>query len=322
MGVPQHETASSVPLTTMISVPHSEQRSRAPTAVGGMRSDYRRMTLAELVDVRFEIRDRVALVTLDRADRANAFTGAMGASLGRAYAHCDADDEVRAVVVTGAGTAFCAGADLAPQGETFAAPTADDDDGERTAFTSSPVRPPAWEVRKPVIAAMNGHAIGIGMSLAMQCDLRFMATGAKYGFVHNRRGVLPDAHSHWTVPRAVGFARAADLLLSGRHFTAEEAAQMGLAARALAPEQVLPAALEYAHDVATSTAPLSVALSKRLLWHQPALDADECDRLETAYHRVVMGREDAREGVMAFLERRPPRWSLSPTRDWPADQQR
>ena len=303
----------------MISVPHVVQLSRAPTAVGAIRSDYRRMPdLPALTDLSLDVREGVAVVVLDRPQRKNAFTGAMGESLGRAYAHCDRDDEVRVVVVTGAGDAFCAGADLTPAGDTFAAPK-DGSGGDSAGFTSSPVRPPAWEVRKPVLAAMNGHAIGIGMSLAMQCDLRFMATGAKYGFVHNRRGVLPDAHSHWTVPRAVGFTRAADLLLSGRHFTAEEAVAMGLASRALAPADVLPAALDYARDLAVHTAPLSVALSKHLLWHQPTLDAEACDRLETAYHRVVMGRADAREGVLAYLERREPQWQLSPTRDWPAD---
>jgi len=287
-----------------------------------MRSDYRRMPAPPaLTDARLEVHDGIAVVTLDRPERKNAFTAAMGASLGQAYGYCDEEDAVRVVVVTGAGDAFCAGADLTPAGDTFSAPPTGAGSGRGGAppFSSSPVRPRAWEVRKPVIAAMNGHAIGIGMSLAMQCDLRFMATGAKYGFVHNRRGVLPDAHAHWTVPRAVGFARAADLLLSGRHFSAEEALAMGLAARALAPDEVLPAALAYARDVAVHAAPLSVALSKRLLWHQPALDADECDRLETAYHRVVMGRDDAREGVLAFLERRAPRWTLSPTDDWPPD---
>jgi enoyl-CoA hydratase/carnithine racemase len=275
--------------------------------------------VSDLTDVTLEVRERIALVVLDRPERKNAFTGAMGEGLGRVYAHCDGDDDIRAVVVTGAGDAFCAGADLEPAGDTFAAPTARATGAGGRSFTSSPVRPTAWEIRKPVIAAMNGHAIGIGMSLAMQCDLRFMATGAKYGFVHNRRGVLPDAHAHWTVPRAVGFAHAADLLLSGRHFTAEEALGMGLAARALPPDEVLSAALEYATDLALNTAPLSVALSKRLLWHQPALDAEECDRLETAYHEVVMGRADAREGVLAYLERREPSWELSPTRDWPAE---
>jgi enoyl-CoA hydratase/carnithine racemase len=321
--VPQHCTSLSVPLTTMISVPHCEQRNRAPTAVGigppwfpcGQTSE---MTPTgrpddELRDLTLEVRDRVAVITLDRPERRNAFTGAMGDSLGRAYATCDRDDEIRVVVVTGAGEAFCAGADLTPAAGTFAAPV----ERERP-FTSSPVRPLAWEVRKPVIAAVNGHAIGIGMTLAMHCDLRLMATGAKYGFVHVRRGVIPDAHSHWTVPRAVGFTRAAELLLTGRHFTAEEAVAMGLANRALPPAQILDAALDLARDIATNTAPLSVAISKRLLWHDPPLTADEADRLETAMHLEVMGTPDAQEGVLAFLERRDPRWTLSPTRDWPA----
>jgi enoyl-CoA hydratase/carnithine racemase len=261
-------------------------------------------------DLAFRVDDHVAVVTLSRPERRNAFTGPMGDSLGRAYRRCDEDDAIRCVVVTGAGDAFCAGADLTPAGDTFAAPS-------RERFTSSPVRPPAFEVRKPVIAAVNGHAIGIGMTLAMQCDVRILAVGAKYGFVHVRRGVIPDAHAHWTVPRAVGFARAAELLLTGRHFTAEEAVAMGLASQARPAAEVLPAALELAHDIAVNTAPLSVALSKRLLWASPALDADEVDRLESDFHQVVMGTADAREGVLAFLERRPPRWTLSPTRDWP-----
>ena len=270
-----------------------------------------------LRDLTLEVSDRVAVVTLTRPERRNAFTGAMGASLGRAYRRCDEDDEVRAVVVTGAGDAFCAGADLTPAADTFAAPAPGDRAGSER-FTSSPVRPTAWEIRKPVLAAVNGHAIGIGMTLAMQCDLRILARGAKYGFVHVRRGVIPDAHSHWTVPRVVGFARAADLLLTGRHFTAEEAVEMGLANRAVDADQVLATALEIAHDLAAHTAPLSVAISKRLLWASPPLDADEADRLETAMHHHVMGRADAREGVLAFLERREPRWSLSPTEDWPS----
>jgi enoyl-CoA hydratase/carnithine racemase len=263
-------------------------------------------------DVTFEVAGGVAVVTLSRPERRNAFTGAMGASLGRAYRRCDEDDRIRAVVVTGAGDAFCAGADLTPAGETFAGPGPGSE-----GFTSSPVRPTAWEVRKPVLAAMNGHAIGIGMTLAMQCDLRIMATGAKYGFVHVRRGVIPDAHAHWTVPRAVGFSNAADLLLTGRHFSAEEAVAMGLATRAVAPDQVLGTALGIARDIAEHTAPLSVAITKRLLWASPGLSADEADRLETSMHRHVLGTADAREGVVAFLERRPPRWSLSPTKDWP-----
>jgi enoyl-CoA hydratase/carnithine racemase len=255
--------------------------------------------------VTIDIADRVAVVTLNRPDRLNAFTGRMGDGLGRAYAACDADDDVRAVVVTGAGSGFCAGADMEPGGDTFAAPASDE-------FTASPVEPPAWEVRKPVLAAINGHAIGIGLTLAMQCDIRLVAEDAKLGFVHVRRGVIPDAHSHWTVPRAVGFARAADLLLTGRTFTGGEAAELGIASRVLAAEDVLPAALDIARDIAVNTAPASVALSKRLLWASPTLDRDEIARLETEYHRQVMGRPDAREGVLAWLERRHPRWTGKP----------
>ncbi|MFO7589566.1 MAG: enoyl-CoA hydratase-related protein [Acidimicrobiia bacterium] len=267
-------------------------------------------------DLRLEVQDRVAVITLDRPDQRNAFTGAMGDSLGRAYTRCDLDDEIRAVVVTGAGDAFCAGADLDGGGETFAAPDALPGKAGRE-FTASPVRPRAWEVRKPVIAAVNGHAIGIGMTLALHCDLRVMATGAKYGIVQVRRGVLPDAQSHWTLPRVAGFAHAAELLLTGRHFSADEALAMGIACRALPADDVVPAALGIARDIADNTAPLSVALSKRLLWSDPPLTAAEAERLETDYHRVLMGRADATEGVLAYLERRPPRWTLSPTDDWP-----
>ena len=263
----------------------------------------------DLQDLTLTVEGGVAVATLNRPERRNAFTGPMGESLGRVYERCDADDSVRVVVVTGAGDAFCAGADLSPAGETFAAPTRE--------FRSSPVQPPAFAVRKPVLAAVNGHAIGIGLSLAMQCDLRIFALGAKYGFVHVRRGVIPDAHSHWTVPRAVGFARATELLLTGRHIDADEAVAMGLANRAVPADEVLADALTVARDLAVRTAPLSVAISKRLLWSSPTLSADDVNRLETAMHEHVMGRADAREGVLAFLERRDPRWSLSPTRDWP-----
>jgi enoyl-CoA hydratase/carnithine racemase len=255
--------------------------------------------------VTLEIAEGVAVVTLNRAEHLNTFTGRMGDELGRAYARCDADDVVRAVVVTGAGRAFCAGADLEPGGETFAAPSSDE-------FTASPVDPPAWDVRKPVLAAINGHAIGIGLTLAMQCDLRLAAEDAKLGFVHVRRGVLPDAHAHWTVPRAVGFARAADLLLTGRTFSGREAAELGLVNRALPAQEVLTSTLDIARDIAVNTAPLSVALSKRLLWASPTLDRDEIGRRETEYHRMVMGTSDAREGVLAWLERRNPKWTGKP----------
>jgi enoyl-CoA hydratase/carnithine racemase len=269
----------------------------------------------EFEHVTFTVDGGVALVTLNRPERLNAFTGRMGDELGRIYERCDVDDTVRVVVLTGAGRAFCSGADFERGSETFASPRTH---GARE-FTASPVRPRAWEVRKPVIAAINGHAIGIGLTIPMQCDIRFVAETARLGFVHVRRGVVPDAHSHWTVPRAAGFAVAAELLLTGREFSGREAVELGLASRALPADDVLPAALELARDVARNTAPLSVALSKRLLWSGAALGPDDVERLETQLHHVVMGREDAREGVLAFVEKREPVWRLSPTRDWPAD---
>lgn len=263
-------------------------------------------------DLRVEIAEGIAVLTLDRPAERNAFSGAMAASLSSAYRECDARDDVRAVILTGAGSCFCVGADFAAGAETFA-------HREEPEFSADPIAFPAWEVRKPVIAAVNGHAVGIGLTLAMQCDIRLVASEAKVAFAHVRRGVLPDAHSHWTVPRIIGFARTAELFLTGRTMTGEEAAAMGLASRALPAAEVLSAATAMAHDIARNTAPLSVALSKRLLWESHPLDRDEVGRRETAYHHVVMGRPDALEGVMAFLERRPPKWSLAIPRDWPDD---
>jgi enoyl-CoA hydratase/carnithine racemase len=261
-------------------------------------------------DLRVMIADGIAELTLDRPGDRNAFSGPMAESLAHAYRECDARDDVRAVILTGAGTAFCVGADLSAGVDTFAR-------REEPGFSADPVAFPPWDVRKPVIAAINGHAVGIGLTLAMQCDVRLVALEAKLAFAHVRRGVLPDAHSHWTVPRAIGFSRAAELFLTGRHVTGEEAAAIGLASRALPAADVLGAARAMARDIAVHCAPLSVALSKRLLWEGRAMTRDEVGQRETAYHHLVMGRADALEGVMAFLERRDPRWALAVPRDWP-----
>lgn len=265
----------------------------------------------EYRDVRFEANDGVAVITLNRPEQRNTFTGRMGEELSHAYAHCDTDDGVRAVIVTGAGDAFCAGADMTAGEQTFARPGHGD-------FSAMPLSIRACDVRKPVIAALNGHAIGIGLTLALQCDLRIAAIEGRYGILQVRRGVMPDCGAHWTLPRLVGFARAADLLLTGRRFGGEEAVALGVASRALPAAEVLPAALEIARDVAAHTAPLSVALTKRLLWQSADLELAEVERIETELHHHLMGRPDAAEGVMAFLERRPPRWTSSVVADWPA----
>lgn len=266
-------------------------------------------------DLLAELRDDGVLVcTLNRPDTRNAFSGAMGAALGSMYRLADASDDVRVVVLTGTPPAFCAGADFSNGAQVFSSP--DGTTSERP-FSANPVDPPAWRIRKPVIAAVNGHAVGIGFTLTLHCDLRFMALEGKYGIVQVRRGVMPDAMSHWTLPRLVGLANAADILITGRTFTGAEARDLGVASRVLPADEVLPHALEVAHDIAVNTAPVSVAVSKRLLWGTFAMSPTEVDHAETELHRHVMGAPDAREGVMAFLERREPQWSMSVGDDWP-----
>ncbi len=241
----------------------------------------------------------VAVITLDGPDRLNAFSAGTGAALGAAFRRCDSDDAVRAVVLTGAGTAFCAGADLSERSGAFGKP----DEG----FSASPVQPPAWRVRKLVIAAINGHAIGIGLTLALQCDVRLVAADAQLAIPQVRRGTIADCQAHYTLRQAVGLAVAAELLLTGRTFTGSEAAQLGIASRALPAADVLAGALEVARDVALNANPASVALSKRLLWAD--LDIDAVGEEETRAHRLLMGGPDAAEGAAAWRERRAPGWT-------------
>jgi enoyl-CoA hydratase/carnithine racemase len=234
----------------------------------------------------------------------------MGRALGDIYEMADTNDAVRVVVVTGTPPAFCAGADFSRGADVF-------ERTESTEFSSNPVNPPAWKIRKPVIAAINGHAIGIGLTLALHCDLRFVARDAKYGVVQVRRGILPDAMSHWTLPRLVGVAKAADILLTGRTFDGTEAVELGIASGVFANDEVLPRALEVAHDIAVNTAPVSVALSKRLLWESFAMTSEQMNQAESDLHVHLMGKTDAREGVNSYLERREPQWSLSVNKDYP-----
>ena len=246
----------------------------------------------------------VATITLNRPKQRNAVGDGMREELADAYRICDADDDVRVIVLTGTPPAFCAGADLAAGEDTFAKPGSE--------FSAAGIDVPAFTLSKPVIAAVNGHAIGLGLTLALQCDIRFFAADARYGIVQVRRGVVGDAYSHWVLPRLVGIANAGEILLTGATFDGYRAVELGLGSRVLDGADVLPAALEVAHDIATNTAPMSVAASKRLLWDSFDLDRDAVGRRETEIHVAVMGHDDAKEGVRAHLERRPPQWSGRP----------
>ncbi|MEQ8860872.1 MAG: enoyl-CoA hydratase-related protein [Pseudomonadales bacterium] len=250
----------------------------------------------------YEVRDHAALITFNRPDKLNTWNNTVAAELSRALQDADADDAVRAVVLTGAGRAFCAGADLERGAETFAGREGDRGRSERN------VHP--YEIDKPVIAAINGPAVGVGMTYPMLCDIRLAAEKAKMGFVFTRRGMMPELAAHLIVQRVAGFSNAADVLLSGRIFLAEEALSMGLVSRVLPRDELVDVALEMANDFA-STAPASVAITKRLLWK--GLDSTPADmmRAEGKPFAWLGNQPDAREGIVSFLEKRDPQWTLS-----------
>lgn len=260
-------------------------------------------------DIEFENRDGVGLITFVRPEALNVFSPGMMAGLGDLYRRCDADDAVRVVVVTGRGAAFCAGADLA-RGEVFAA------DGE-LGFSSCPLSMQAWELRKPVIAACNGHAIGVGLGIAVQCDMRIFARGAKYGFLQNRRGVVADFGVEWLLPRLIGFERAFEMLVRGARIDGEEAAAWRLAGRAVQAQDVLPLALEIAADMVQNCSPLVMGMHKRLLWRGLDMERAEFVALETRALHHSMRQPDALEGGMAYVEKRAPRWDAHHAARWP-----
>jgi enoyl-CoA hydratase/carnithine racemase len=169
-----------------------------------------------------------------------------------------------------------------------------------------------------VIAAVNGHALGVGFTIALQCDVRMFADDAKYGIVQVRRGVMGDGYSHWTLPRIAGMSAAAEILLTGRTFDGHKARELGICSQVLPADEVLSSALDLARDIAINVAPLSVAYSKRLLWDSWSLTPDGVESRETTYHRRLMGAPDAREGVVAFVEKRRPSWKGRLSTDWDA----
>jgi len=258
-----------------------------------------------------QVDEGVAVVTLNRPERMNAWTARMGQELTAAFKAADADDEVRVVVLTGAGKAFCAGADLGSGGGTF-----DDSRRDREDATGGALTLP-WQIRKPVIAAINGHAIGVGITLPLTADVRFIANEAKVQFAFVRRGVLPELASHVLLARVCGLSVAADLLLSGRQISGAEAASLGLASKALPAAEVLPAAMEWAKDVAANTAPVSVALAKQILWADVTPAVKASSRREGVPFGWLGRQADAHEGVTSFLEKRAPKWSLRVSEDIP-----
>ena len=263
-------------------------------------------------EILLKVTDGVALITLNRPEAMNTFTPGMMDGLGEAYRACDEDDQVKVVVVTGSGKAFCAGADMSGGGDTFEAK------GEMD-FSSCPLSFQAWDVRKPVIAALNGHAIGVGMGIAIQADIRVLAEEGKYGFLQNRRGVVADFAVEYVLLKIVGMERAFELVVRALRLSGPEALAWGLGSRCVPADQVLDVAMEIANDMAKNCSPLVMGIHKRLMLKGQTMERDDFIALETRMLHHTMGRADAVEGGMAFFERREPQWVSSVTREWPEE---
>ena len=272
-------------------------------------------------EITYAVDGAVATITLDRPDRLNAFTGRMMQELISAFDEVDADDRVRAVIVTGAGRGFCAGADLGAGGATF--------DADAQSGGSAPpemeqrdggglVTLRIFECTKPVIAAINGPAVGIGATMTLPMDIRLASTQSKFGFVFARRGIVPEACSSWFLPRLVGISRATEWCYTGRVFGPEEALAGGLVRSIHEPDELLGAAQELAAEIAENTSAVSVALTRAMLWRMLGeshpMAAHEVDSPAIAY----LGKsDDAKEGVMSFLEKRPAAFTDTVTEDMP-----
>jgi enoyl-CoA hydratase/carnithine racemase len=248
----------------------------------------------------------VALITLNRPEQLNAFTPRMGRELGNAFTRLDESDQIRAIVVTGAGRGFCVGAALDDEGSTFRGDGAVDQMGPPVSEMSP------WEMATPVLAAINGPAVGLGLTYPLSWDIRIAAQDAKLSFAFTRRGLIPEANSLWLLSRAVGSSRALELLLTGRTFSGAEAAELGLVTRALPVDQVLEATMEVARDIAANTAPASVAATKKMFYEQLASPDRVGSRADERQAFLWFASQpDGREGITSFLERRSPAWSMS-----------
>jgi enoyl-CoA hydratase/carnithine racemase len=271
-------------------------------------------------EILFEIEDRVLTITLNRPDRLNAFTSTMMEEMIDALDRADVDDGVRCVVVTGAGRGFCAGADLSPGERAF-------DASERGRSAEGGVAPRdggglltlrIYDLKKPVIAAINGPAVGVGITMTLPMDIRLASEQARIGFVFGRRGLVPEACSSWFLPRAVGMQRAAEWVYTGRVFPASEALEAGLVRSVHPPEELIPAARSIAAEIADNTAPVAVAVSRQMLWKMlGASHPMEAHRIDSRAIFALGQSADAREGVLSFLEKRPPEFTLGPGEDMP-----
>ena len=265
------------------------------------------------------VADGILTLTLNRPDKLNAFTGTMMKEMIDVFTRANADDDVRAIVVTGAGRAFCAGADLSGGAGTFdyarrtdlpdrQAGSGSDIDwsDERIRDGGGRLTLAIYKCLKPVIAAVNGPAVGVGVTMQLAMDIRIASDKAKFGFVFSRRGIVPEACSSWFLPKIVGIQQALDWCYSGRVFDAQEALRGRLVQDVVAPEDLLPRAYALAAEIRDNTAPVSIALIRQMMWRVSALDDPmEAHKIDSRGIYARGSSADVKEGVMAFLEKRP-----------------
>jgi len=271
----------------------------------------------EYKDIKYEISESILTITIHRPDRYNAYTDNLCRELIDAFQSGDKDDNVRVIILTGdpAGKNFCAGMDLGNAGSTFditSTPVMEHrDSGGELALA-------IYDCNKPVIAALNGSAVGVGFTMTLPADFRIASNRAKFGAVFVRRGVVPDGCSSYFLPRVVGMSNAMKIAMSGKVMTAAEMDSMGLFYKVVEPDQVMAEARELAKDIAINCAPVSCAMVRRMFWTmqgvQSPMDAHE---VESLLYWYLGNSPDAAEGVNSFLEKRDPKYSLSPTKDLP-----
>ena len=272
-----------------------------------------------------EIDDSILVITLNRPDKLNAYTGAMGSEIEAAFRKADVDDNVRAIIVTGSGRAFCAGADVSGGAASF------DTSGRHGAGvfgnrlagggprSGSGFVDAIFRCRKPSIAAINGPAVGIGITMTLPMDVRIAVKGAKIGFIFARRGLVPEAGSAWFLPKLVGLPQALRWAISGRIFGAEEALSGGLVSEVTVPADLLARAREIAAELTSETSAVSVALTRQMLWRfAGAPDPFGLLAIDGAISRERGSHADVREGVASFLEKRPPAFPGKVTSDMPS----
>ncbi|MEV5747598.1 enoyl-CoA hydratase-related protein [Actinoallomurus sp. NPDC052308] len=278
-------------------------------------------------EIDYTVADGIATITLDRPERLNAFTLVMRGELIDAFDRADADDDVRVVVVTGRGRAFCAGADLERGGSTFDYEAARDMFGGEDTFEDGAPRDGGGTVAlriarslKPVIGAINGPAVGVGVTMTLPMDIRLAAEGARFGFVFARRGIVTEAASSWFLPRIVGIAQAMEWAATGRVFDAEEALRGRLVSYVHPADELLDAAYALAGEIAANTSAVAVAAVRRLMWSGLGASSPwDAHRADSRLMYALGSAPDAAEGVTSFLEKRPAEFPMKVSRDLPTE---